>query len=136
MTKTSYKTKQKVTITNEIKSMGDRHFTVDGICEKLAAKGETAGRTTVYRLLERLSDDGVLRKFAMPQGDSVCYQYIGEHNNCREHFHLKCEKCGSLIHMDCHEMNELAKHIKNHHGFSLNPFKTVIYGVCEACETK
>lgn len=136
MKQTNYNTKQKSAIMQCIKSAKDKHFTVDSLCELMAAKDENVGRTTVYRHLEALAKDGVLRKYAAAQGESVCYQYVGEQNDCREHFHLKCEKCGSLIHMECDEMNELAEHIKTHHGFCLDPFKTVIYGVCEACGLK
>ena len=136
MKQNSYNTKQKAIIMSCIKELKDKHFTIDSLCEEMLKNGDTVGRTTVYRFVERLSSDGVLRKYAAASGESVCYQFIGEANSCHEHFHLKCEKCGSLIHMDCHEMSELVKHIKSHHGFSLNPLKTVIYGVCEACETK
>ncbi|MBQ8741312.1 MAG: transcriptional repressor [Clostridia bacterium] len=136
MKQTNYKTKQKTAILQCVKNMGDKHFTIDALCEILIKNGNAVGRTTVYRMLEKLSEDGILRKFVMPQGESSCYQYVGDHNHCHEHFHLKCEKCGSLIHMDCDEMNSLAEHIKSHHGFSLNPLKTVIYGVCEGCAEK
>lgn len=136
MKQTIYKTKQKTAIMQCIENMGDKHFTIDGLCDILNKKGNTVGRTTVYRMLEKLSEDGILRKFVMPQGGSSCYQFVGEHNHCHEHFHLKCERCGSLIHMDCDEMNSLAEHIKSHHGFRLNPLKTVIYGICEGCSAE
>lgn len=136
MKQTNYKTKQKTAILQCIKGMGDKHFTIHGLCETLSKNGDAVGRTTVYRMVEKLSNDGILRKFTMPQGDSSCYQYVGEGNHCHEHFHLKCEKCGNLIHMECDDMNNLAEHIKSHHGFSLNPLKTVIYGVCEGCSAE
>ena len=136
MKQTNYNTKQKAAIISAIKSMEDKHFTIDNICDALSSNDERVGRTTVYRYLEKLSDDGIVRKFAMPQGESTCYQYVGEHTHCDEHFHLKCEKCGDLIHMQCDELNGIAAHIKSHHGFQLNPLKTVIYGVCEGCASK
>ena len=136
MKQVNYNTKQKATIMNCIKTMGDAHFTIDSLCAEMLKAGDAIGRTTVYRLVEKLSNDGVLRKYAATAGESACYQYVGENSSCHEHFHLKCEKCAKLIHMDCHEMHELAEHIKSHHGFSMNPFKTVIYGLCEGCSKK
>ena len=130
-----YKTKQKTVIEEAIKCSKDKHITVDSLAAKLDKMGEKVGRTTVYRCLERLTEEGVVRKY-QTAGESACYQYIGERKECNEHFHLKCEKCGSLIHMECDEMNELAAHIKSCHGFSLNPLKTVIYGVSEGCVSK
>lgn len=136
MKQKSYNTKQKTAIIREIKNMGDGHFTVDGLCKILVEKGETVGRTTVYRCLEKLSAEGFLRKYTAQAGESVCYQYVSEKRDCHEHFHLKCEKCGSLIHMECEQMHSFSEHIKGHHGFSVNPFKTVIYGTCEVCKAK
>ena len=136
MSKTKYNTKQKTAILRYVKEVTDKHFTVDSLCEIMANNGDTVGRTTVYRFLEGMSKDGLLRKYAASQGESVCYQYVGEHTACNEHFHLKCEKCGSLIHMECDKTCELVNHIKIHHGFLLNPLTTVIYGVCEDCAVK
>lgn len=131
----SYNTKQKSAIINCIQEIDNRHFTVDELFDLLNKGGNSVGRTTVYRMLERLTDEGVLRKYAAT-GESACYQYAGERDDCHEHFHLKCEKCGSLIHLDCDEIAEFHNHIKSHHGFSVNNFKTVIYGICEGCDGK
>lgn len=136
MRQSGYKTKQKSAIMQCIQCVGDKHFTIDDICKMLSKSGEAVGRTTVYRLVERLSGEGVLRKYSAAAGESACYQYVKEKHHCHEHFHLKCEKCGNLIHMECDELEGLVAHIKSHHGFSLNPLKTVIYGVCEGCATK
>lgn len=133
---TNYKTRQKTAVLQCIKAMGDKHFTVDSLCAALEKNGQSVGRTTVYRFAEKLSDEGTLQKYVMPKGESVCYQFVGENNKCREHFHLKCEKCGRLIHMDCSEMNDFANHIKNSHDFCVDTLKTVIYGVCGECENK
>lgn len=136
MKHTNYNTKQKTAIMDTVNSIGDKHFTIDDICTLLSKNGINIGRTTVYRRLESLNRDGTLQKFVMPQGDNTCYQYVGEHGNCSKHFHFKCEKCGGLIHTECDELNDIIEHIKNQHGFVFDPFKTVIYGVCEKCASK
>lgn len=132
----NYNTRQKAAIMSCIETMKKEHFTVDMICSMLIKRKENVGRTTVYRYLEKLASSGFLRKYAAQKGESVCYQVVDDERVCNEHFHLKCEKCGSLIHMECDELNVVAEHIKNHHGFCLNPLKTVIYGVCEGCNQK
>ena len=45
----------------------------------------------------------------------------------------KCEKCGKLTHMHCEELEGIGEHLYEHHGFVLNPLRTVFYGVCEDC---
>ena len=85
-----YKTKQRKIINESIKAFGEKHFTVDTLCDALSKTGESVGRTTVYRCLEKLCDEGILQKYAATAGSSGCYQHV-EGGHCHEHFHLKCE---------------------------------------------
>ena len=38
-----------------------------------------------------------------------------------------------LIHLDCSELDHLQSHLKEHHGITLNPLRTVFYGTCGKC---
>ena len=131
-----YKTKQKRLIENLISSSEDGHFTVDTLTKALEDMGESVGRTTVYRALEKMAADGKVRKYVRSSGESACYQYISAQKECSGHFHLKCTNCGKLIHVDCGHLNELCSHIEKEHGFSVDRLKTVLYGLCEECESK
>lgn len=130
-----YKTRQRTVITELIEQNGDKHITVDELVSQLEAAGESVGRTTVYRCLEKLEQEGTVRKYIPAGKEGCCYQYVG-HNGCKEHFHLKCEKCGRLIHIECNHLDELSNHISAEHGFIINELKTVLYGVCEGCKDK
>lgn len=132
MKKGIYKTRQRSLIEEYLKKCRS-HITVDEMYLKLKSDGVNIGRTTVYRCLEKLADEGKARKYVPQDGRSVCYQYVEHSESCTEHFHLKCETCGALIHMDCRLMDELYGHIESEHGFHINRLKTVIYGVCEKC---
>lgn len=131
MPATEYKTKQRALVEDVLKKCAQKHFTVDELAEELSAKGEKVGRTTVYRCLERLCDEGKVQKYSAA-GESACYQYLSK-EDCHEHFHLKCTSCGKLIHIECEHISSLAEHIASAHGFSVNKLKTVLYGVCEEC---
>ena len=56
-----------------------------------------------------------------------------EGRHCAEHLHLKCVRCGKIIHMDCDFMDEVREHLMRGHGFALQCEGTVLYGYCEAC---
>lgn len=129
-----YKTRQRAVIEDVLACSADRHFTVDSLVAVLNGQGEAVGRTTVWRCLEKLSDEGRVRKYVQ-SGESACYQYISQ-DGCHEHFHLKCEKCGKLIHMQCETLKHLGTHIEKEHAFRVNPLKTVLYGVCKECAEK
>lgn len=132
-----YSTKQSRVIENVLKENSNRHMTADEIFEKLKSDGEGVGKTTVYRHLEKLYSDGVVRKFIGGDGDSACFQLAEpDGGNCKLHYHLKCVECGKLIHAECDFLNELSDHILNEHGFTIDGSKTVLYGICSECANK
>jgi Fur family ferric uptake transcriptional regulator len=127
-----YHTRQGVSILDYMKSRGGAHVTVTQAIRHFEDAEEAVGQTTVYRHLEKLAAEGKIRKYVM-DGKSACYQYIDNEQNCREHFHLKCERCGSLIHADCDFLDEIARHVLDRHYFQINVLRTVFYGTCKKC---
>jgi len=127
-----YKTKQKDAVLKYMTDHKDSHVTVNQISDHFAANGTPVGVTTIYRHLEKLLEEGFIRKYTVDGSSSACFQY-NDNQKCREHFHLMCEKCGCLIHLECSHLNELSEHIFSEHGFEINPFRTVFYGKCSNC---
>lgn len=127
--KVSYNTKQR----DEIVEFFSRHRGGCYTAKELIHSGEiSVGEATVYRTLSKLANQGVLKRYT-GDGAGASYQ-LNESEKCDSHFHLKCEKCGQLIHMDCTFMADMKKHIENSHDFTVNIGKTVIYGLCGKCE--
>lgn len=128
-----YNTKQKEQITALLRSANGVHLTADDIVSKLSESGISVGKSTVYRQLEKLIEQGIVRRFFVEEGVSACYQFVGENAGCTEHYHLKCSVCGKLLHVECEYLDKVASHIFEHHGFVISNEKTVLYGVCENC---
>lgn len=128
-----YRTRQREVILEFLKNSDSRHVSIEEVLEHIKAAGEKVGRTTIYRYMEKLTDEGVLRKYFIEEGAGACYQYVNPQKNCREHFHLKCLKCGSLIHVECEYLEQIGSHILTHHGFEVDNTKTVFYGICRDC---
>jgi Fur family ferric uptake transcriptional regulator len=129
----NYRTRQGQYILDYMRSLGDSHVTVNQLVRYLEDAKEAVGQTTIYRHLEKLAAAGKIRKYVLKDGQSACYQYIDSRTNCREHFHLKCEVCGGLIHADCDLLDEIAGHLLIDHNFQINMLKTVFYGTCKEC---
>ncbi len=128
-----YKTKQRDLILNYMTSHRESHVTVNGISDHLASHGTPIGTATIYRQLEKLVEQGVVRKYTVDSSTCACFQYVEPDMKCHEHFHLKCERCGKLIHLECDFVRELASHVQSEHGFAIDPLRTVFYGVCRDC---
>ncbi|MFP3090534.1 transcriptional repressor [Treponema sp. TIM-1] len=130
----NYHTRQGQGILNYMKSLGNNHVTVNQIVRHFEDTEEDIGQTTIYRHLERLAAEGKIRKYLLDD-KSACYQYIDNERVCREHFHMKCEICGDLIHLDCDFLNKIERHLLRKHNFQLDMLKTVFYGTCKKCLT-
>lgn len=129
----SYNTKQKQIILSFLKENCSKQFTCEALSEMLRKAGTPVGKTTVYRYLERLAESGNARKITGGNSKSALYQYIDRDMNCHSHLHLKCLKCGDFVHLGCDFMNGVNEHIAEHHHFTVDNSKTVLYGVCEKC---
>lgn len=129
----SYNTKQGSLILSLLQKQPGRHFTADDIISELAKGGRPVGKATVYRHLDKLIKQGLVRKYIAEEGQSACFEFIDKSGNCKSHYHLKCSGCGRLIHVECGYLDELARHVLEHHGFVISPEKTVLYGMCEKC---
>ena len=128
-----YKTRQKETILEYFTAHEGEHVTAAQVVDHLRRTGAPIAASTVYRCLERLENEGILRKYVIDESSAACWQYVREHEDCGRHFHLKCTRCGRLIHADCEFLAELDAHIAAHHGFRVDSLKTVLYGLCADC---
>ncbi len=129
----SYNTKQKDIVARFFEE-NKGCFKVDDIYNGIIKSGEKIGRVTVYRQVERLLEDGTVRKFT--DDKNAAYYKLVERDDCDSHFHLKCVKCGDITHLDCDEIGCIFSHIKEEHKFKVDLSKTVLYGLCSNCEVK
>ena len=134
MKKSPYQTKQMALLSAYLQDTPGRHLTVSEICEHFKNQGVQLGTTTVYRHLEAMVQEGVVAKYTVDGSSSACFEYLG-HKACHQPtcVHCKCENCGKLIHLHCDELANVGQHLLGHHGFTVNPLRTVFYGVCEDC---
>ena len=130
-----YQTRQKQTILNLFKDNDDRHLTVEEIKSLLDEKGEVVSIATIYRKVDELAKEGLIQKIVFDNTSKACYQYKS-HDDCMDHFHLICEKCGKLIHMDCDEVEHIVNHISKDHNFKVNKSRVSFYGICDECRGK
>ena len=128
----SYRTRQRQSVLDCLRRQGDAHLTVMDIVQDLRNHGEAVGLTTVYRHLDRLEREGLVRK-SIVSGGSACYQYAAPNSDCHHHYHLQCVDCGTLQHVDCRDLDALLHHMTQEHGFAVDSFQTVFYGRCSHC---
>lgn len=127
----NYSTKNKTLLLNLFESHKDVHLNIEEIDNLLHHQIPLA---SLYRIIDKLEKEGTIRKYVIDNSKGSCYQYNGEceHN----HFHLLCSRCGKLIHLHCHEVDNLISHIYDEHNFKVDINKVNLYGLCEECARK
>lgn len=128
-----YNTKQKEKLLDYLINNKDKHTNVQTISAFMAEEGTPLGTATIYRRLDKLVEQGIVRKYVIDGKTGACYQYIDGEVDCHQHFHLKCVRCERLIHIDCNHLTGISRHIYEHHGFQVDSSKTVFYGICAKC---
>lgn len=136
--KTTYKTRQREELLEYLKNLRGEHMTAAMVWEHFRSSGSSIGKATVYRRLEQLVEEGLVYKYVIDTNTPACFEYVPteSHEKHEVCFHCKCEKCGKLFHMHSEELEELQEELKANHRFSMDPRRTVFYGVCDACDRR
>ncbi len=125
-----YNTKQKSQIYQILIENKDKMLSIKEIRQLLIDSKIFVGDTTVYRYINELFSQSKVIKSLKNTGVYE-YQLIDENN---DDLHLKCEKCGKLIHLNCIEINKIKKHLEVEHKFKLKYIVSSLIGICEECE--
>jgi Fur family ferric uptake transcriptional regulator len=118
----------------------DRQFTAEELNEIFSfhpKDGKPIAKSTLYRQLCALCDQGVLQRFdgTDPKTGAAVryYQLVGKTGDCLNHFHLKCVKCGEVQHLECDRTAHLLSHLLEMHHFVVDCGKSILFGVCDRC---
>lgn len=129
----NYTTKQSEAVLAYLEAQKGSHVNAAQIVEHFEEADISIGRTTIYRQLEKLVRDGKVQKYVIDSTSGACFQYSDERGNTNEHFHLKCENCGEVIHLEGKILPGVVQNILHQYEFEVNVNKTVFYGKCKAC---
>lgn len=91
---------------------------------------EKVNKTTVYRALERLEDDGLVHSFLDRDGIkryAIC-QDCNKDSHVHDHPHFQCTNCGKV---DC--LEEASVNIPKISGRTIHKTDVLLQGICETC---
>lgn len=125
-----YKTEQRRMLLDFFEQNSTEAFSVDQVVAQLASA--QISRSAVYRNIDKMVQEDLLRKSVSPDGRKALYQYV----DCRAHcdrIHLQCEKCGRIFHMENASDEERLKSVLDKSGFRLDEHATMLPGTCRDC---
>ncbi len=127
----TYKTGQRKLLLDFFTAHGGEAFSVDGILAALPAEARVS-RSAVYRNVDRMAREGLLRKTLAADGSRTLYQAVDCGEKC-ERIHLQCEKCGRVFHMEDAEAEARLRDALGRSGFKLDEHASLLSGTCRAC---
>lgn len=128
-TKTLRRSKQRDRILELLQST-TIHPTADWIYEQLKKEFPYLSLGTVYRNLSLLYEQGVIKKI---QSGSTFDRFEAK---VQPHYHLVCEKCGSVQDFEMSIYEELNLKARQLTDFSIREHKIEFFGICSKCKTK
>lgn len=110
--------------------MNSNHpLAVDEIFNHVLDEHNEADKVTIYRILDTLSQKGIIMKFEFGEG-KYRYELAGD-----DHHHFICESCGEIEDISDCGINEWEKEISKKKKFSIKRHSLEFYGVCQLCQS-
>ena len=108
----------------EIVNGSHSHMTADQVFEALRKKCPRVALATVYNNLNRLWQDGLIRKVSV-EGMPDRYDRTERHD------HLVCKRCGKLLDVD---LTDLTSQLEQQLGMPILAYDLKLMYLCDACK--
>ena len=115
----AYQTKQQQAVLHCLQLRAEECLSAADLSEELRHGGLTVGLATVYRQLDKLTQQGLVHKVTTEEG--ALYQYCPQAGHPHDCFLLRCEGCGRMVHLDCRHLEEVCRHLSSEHHFRIDP---------------
>ena len=103
------------------------HPTMEDVYEHVRRQHPGIGRTTVYRNLLQLAEEGKIRSVAMPVSP------MRYDDRTAAHYHFRCRQCGTVLDVDADSENGFEGRIKVPEGVLIETHDIVFGGLCHRC---
>lgn len=136
MSRLSYQTKQKREILDFFKLNCDKHITISQISEYFKNAGISISIPTIYRNIDSLVKEGIIKKYAMEGNTAAYFEYIDYTDKHENYYHICCKGCGKLLHFKSEEVQMLDSYFKKQGSVEIDLEKTIFQGTCNICIKK
>ena len=114
---------------HQLLASSHRHdWTSAAVLEGLQERKIAGDRSSVFRALSRLEDEGLVERVDL--GDGIArYEAAGAH-----HEHVRCERCGHVAAVPGCAVAPVRAAVEDGTGFKLTGHQVVFIGLCPSCQ--
>ena len=104
------------------------HPTAEQLYELIRREEPTVSLATVYRNLNLLAENGMVKKIEGLDGTAHF-----DHQTF-DHYHFICTKCNRVFDIPCDIAPDLAQDVENRTGFRIASYDVSFRGTCKSCQ--
>jgi len=97
---------------------------------ELRAAGHPVGRATVYRVLERLLELGLVERLDLGRAGT---RYEPVRTGAEHHHHLVCDRCGDVVPFADAALERAIDRVADSVDFAVSGHDVVLHGACGRC---
>jgi Fur family ferric uptake transcriptional regulator len=98
--------------------------------EALRAEGRPTARASIYRVIDLLSEHGLVERVAVGDGQA---RFERTHPGGEHHHHLVCERCGRLVAFDDPGLEHAIDRLSERLGVTVESHDVLLRGDCQRC---
>lgn len=114
----------------ELLGRQDCCLTAQEIFDELRAEGRQVGIASIYRVLELLTEKGLLQRVDLGAGVA---RFEPAHSGGEHHHHLVCTGCGRVEAFEDDELERALRKVESSTGYSVAGHDVVLRGACRTC---
>ena len=107
------------------------HLTADEIAKQVNQADPTVNISSIYRSLTLFEDLDLVRESHLGIDDSARWEIA----HPDDHFHMVCQRCGSVDHHVGELVGQIRDHLGDHHDFEAAEIDLVVTGICGRCRS-
>ena len=105
----------------------NNHPPVEEVYAEIQIEYPSISKTTVYRNLRLLAENGAIREVSLP-GALERYDARIDH-----HYHFKCKNCGNIFDIDMEYLSGINDTVQKKYDFQVDEHDVVFRGICAKC---
>jgi Fur family ferric uptake transcriptional regulator len=142
-------TRPRVVILTALLEAGEDHVSAEALLDQVASQ-QDVHRATIYRTLDGLAADGLLRHVHLDRGRTA-YHLVEPPAGTgttgttgttavpaddTEHLHAQCGDCGAIVDLPADVLGDAAGRIEAATGFQLDASHVALSGRCASCSAE
>ena len=105
----------------------NNHPTIEEIYAQIQKEHPAISKTTIYRNLRQLAQNGMIRQVSLPDGLTRYDAYTGQHH------HFQCKNCGAIFDVNIEYAAGVNEMVQQKYGFHVDEHDVVFRGACLQC---